>query len=42
MLSLTECVGNFQNNALWDTHQHAVFGKCVDAGADLMRLWFWS
>ena len=22
MLSLTECVLDFQNNALWDTHQH--------------------
>ena len=22
MLSLTECVWEFQNNALWDTHQH--------------------
>ena len=25
MLSLTECVWNFQNNALWDTHLHALF-----------------
>ena len=24
MLSLTECVWEFQNNALWDTHQHAL------------------
>ena len=24
MLSLTECVWDFQNNALWDTHQHAL------------------
>ena len=22
-LSLTECVWEFRNNALWDTHQHA-------------------
>ena len=25
MLSLTECVWEFQNNALWDTHKHALF-----------------
>ena len=24
MLSLTECVWEFRNNALWDTHQHAL------------------
>ena len=24
MLSLTECVWDFQNNALWDTHLHNV------------------
>ena len=24
MLSLTECVRDFQNNALWDTHCHAL------------------
>ena len=24
MLSLTECVLNHQNNALWDTHLHAL------------------
>ena len=24
MLSLTECVGDFQNNALWDTHLHSI------------------
>ena len=24
MLSLTECVWNFKNDALWDTHQHAL------------------
>ena len=23
MLSLTECIWEFQNNALWDTHYHA-------------------
>ena len=25
VLSLTECVWEFQNNALWDTHEHALF-----------------
>ena len=25
MLSLTECVWEFQNDALWDTHYHAMF-----------------
>ena len=24
MLSMTECVWEFQNNALWDTHQHTL------------------
>ena len=24
MLSLTECVWEFGNNALWDTHEHAL------------------
>ena len=24
MLSLTECVWDFQKSALWDTHEHAV------------------
>ena len=24
MISLTECVWEFQNNALWDTRQHAL------------------
>ena len=24
MLSLTECIWDFQNNALWDTHQHTL------------------
>ena len=28
MLSLTECVWDFQNNALWDTHQHALLIVC--------------
>ena len=27
MLSLTECVWDFQNNALWDTHYHAVLDE---------------
>ena len=26
MLSLTVWVWDFQNNALWDTHQYALFG----------------
>ena len=26
MLLLTECVWDFQNNALWDTQQYALFG----------------
>ena len=26
MLSLTECVWDFLNNALWDTHIHALSG----------------
>ena len=25
MISLTECIWEFQNNALWDTHQHDLF-----------------
>ena len=24
MLSLNECVWDFQNNKFWDTHQHAI------------------
>ena len=34
MLSLTECVREFQNNALWDTHLHALLysiKKCVSS-----------
>ena len=27
MLTLMECVWDFQNNALWDTHWHALFSK---------------
>ena len=27
MLSLTEFFWDFQNNALWDTHQHALLGE---------------
>ena len=30
MLSLTECVWDFQNNALWDTHQHALLTCLVN------------
>ena len=30
MLSLTECVWNFQNNALRDTHEHALLLERVD------------
>ena len=26
MLSLTACVWEFRNNALWDTHQHSLLG----------------
>ena len=25
MLTLTVCVSEFRNDALWDTHQHALF-----------------
>ena len=28
MLSLTEYVKDRQNNALWDTHQHALLPEC--------------
>ena len=30
MPSLTECVWEFQNNALWDTHQHALLKGALD------------
>ena len=29
MLSLTECAWDFQNNALWDSHQHALFSVII-------------
>ena len=35
MLSLTEFVWNFQNNALWDTHQHVLFLFLFIAGKSL-------
>ena len=31
MLSLTECVWEFQNHALWDTHWHVLLGEGVSA-----------
>ena len=36
MLSMTECVWEFQNNALWDTLQHALL---VGIGGWLLLIW---
>ena len=33
MLSLTECVGDSQNNALWDIHEHVLFRSSFQSSA---------
>ena len=35
MLSLTECVWEVRNNALWDTHLHALLGCNIVCGEKL-------
>ena len=37
MLSLTECVWEFQNNALWGTHQHALLQQTL---MHLRSMWY--
>ena len=42
MLSLTECVWEFRNNALWDTHHHAVIKMQTIPlfGGGILTMWY--